>query len=97
MRYSAIKDRVVRSEIAKKEFRHNLLRAVKVNKFLPVSWRVASSYKLGNFEVYKSKLQNFCIYTFRSKGLIREFGMSRHMFKKNVNQGLVPGFKKSSW
>lgn len=43
------------------------------------------------------RLHNFCQLTGRSKGYMRQFGISRICFREMANQGLIPGVKKASW
>ena len=43
------------------------------------------------------RLHNRCKITGRPKGYMRIFGISRVMFRKMANNGLIPGIKKSSW
>ena len=40
---------------------------------------------------------NRCKLTGRPKGYMRQFGLSRVMFKEMANKGLIPGVKKASW
>jgi small subunit ribosomal protein S14 len=44
-----------------------------------------------------SRRRNRCWVTGRSRGFYRDFGLSRHVLREMGNDGLVPGFKKSSW
>ena len=43
------------------------------------------------------RLHNRCKITCSPKGYMRTFGISRVMFRKMANSGLIPGVKKSSW
>ena len=43
-----------------------------------------------------SRHRNRCWVTGRSEGFI-DFGLSRHVLREMGNDGLIPGFKKSSW
>jgi small subunit ribosomal protein S14 len=40
---------------------------------------------------------NRCIETGRSRGFMRQFGMSRLSFREHASKGEVPGVTKSSW
>ena len=40
---------------------------------------------------------NRCKLTGRPKGYMRQFGLSRGMFREMANKGLIPGVKKASW
>ena len=43
------------------------------------------------------RLHNRCSLTGRPKGYIRLFGISRVIFRKMANEGLIPGVRKASW
>ena len=43
------------------------------------------------------RLHNRCKITGRPKGYMRTFGISRVLFRKMANAGLIPGVRKSSW
>ena len=43
------------------------------------------------------RLHNRCKLTGRPRGYMRQFGLSRVMFRQMANQGLIPGVKKASW
>ena len=43
------------------------------------------------------RLHNRCKLTGRPKGYIRQFGISRVMFREMANKGLIPGVTKASW
>ena len=43
------------------------------------------------------RMHNRCKLTGRPKGYIRQFGISRVLFREMANKGLIPGVKKASW
>ncbi len=43
------------------------------------------------------RLHNRCKLTGRPKGYMRQFGISRVIFREMANNGLIPGVKKASW
>ena len=43
------------------------------------------------------RLHNRCMITGRPKGYIRQFGISRIVFREMASAGLIPGVKKASW
>ena len=45
----------------------------------------------------KVRMHNRCSITGRPKGYMRQFGISRVMFREMANKGLIPGVKKASW
>lgn len=44
-----------------------------------------------------SRRTNRCIETGRSRGYIRQFGLSRLSFREHASKGEIPGVTKSSW
>ncbi|MDR2010029.1 MAG: 30S ribosomal protein S14 [Bacteroidales bacterium] len=45
----------------------------------------------------KVRLHNRCSQTGRPKGYMRQFGVSRIVFREMASSGLIPGVKKASW
>jgi len=43
------------------------------------------------------RLRNRCWITGRSRGIYRDFGLCRHMFREMAHSGLLPGVRKASW
>ncbi len=43
------------------------------------------------------RLHNRCGITGRPKGYMRQFGVSRVIFRDLANNGLIPGVRKASW
>ena len=43
------------------------------------------------------RMHNRCKLTGRPKGYMRQFGISRVMFREMANKGLIPGVTKASW
>ena len=43
------------------------------------------------------RLHNRCKITGRSRGYMRQFGLSRIQFREMASEGLIPGVKKTSW
>ena len=44
-----------------------------------------------------TRLRNRCWKTGRSRGVYKDFGLSRHVLREMCNAALVPGLKKASW
>ena len=44
-----------------------------------------------------TRLRNRCQVNGRPRGFMREFGISRIMFRKLAGEGQIPGITKSSW
>ena len=45
----------------------------------------------------KIRIRNRCWKTGRPRGVFRDFGLSRHVFREMAHQCLLPGITKSSW
>ena len=45
----------------------------------------------------KTRIRNRCWKTGRPRGVFRDFGLSRHVFRELAHQCLLPGVTKSSW
>lgn len=45
----------------------------------------------------KVRLRNRCAMSGRSRGYMREFGISRIVFRDMSREGKIPGVRKSSW
>lgn len=43
------------------------------------------------------RLRNRCLLTGRPRGFMRQFGVSRIVFREMASAGLIPGVKKASW
>lgn len=61
--------------------------------------------KEGNYEALQKipknaspvRQHNRCVITFRPKGYMRIFGLSRVTFRELALMGLIPGVEKASW
>ena len=45
----------------------------------------------------KVRIRNRCWKTGRPRGIFRDFGLSRHVFREMAHNCLLPGVVKSSW
>jgi len=45
----------------------------------------------------RERVRHRCSMTGRSRGNLREFGLSRIAFREMALQGLIPGVRKASW
>lgn len=61
------------------------------NKILSPKIRIKNRELLNKIvkqqKIYKTKIRNKCLLTGRSRGIIKEFGISRIMFKKLADDG----------
>jgi small subunit ribosomal protein S14 len=45
----------------------------------------------------RTRLTNRCVETGRSRGYLRQFGLSRISFREHASKGEIPGVTKASW
>ena len=76
-----------------------ILKAIIKNKILLYSIRFNVILKLHDLSIQytKTKINNYCIYTFRKKSLLSKFKMSRIIFLNFSRFGQISGVKKSIW
>jgi ribosomal protein S14 len=83
--------------IKKKELKLKFLRSLYLSENIKLSYiikRISLFYlKTFNMLSYSS----FCYYSNRSRGLIKNLGISRFIFRKFINLNYIEGFKKSTW
>lgn len=79
------------------EKRSNLLAALKTST--DFSERLELQRKLQKIPTNsaKTRLRNRCWKTGRSRGVFRDFGLSRHVLREMAYEGLLPGVAKASW
>ena len=75
------------------------LKAIIMNRELPVEERIAAQFKMNELprDGSKSRIRNRCELTGRSRGYYRKFQMSRIALRELGNFGQIPGIVKSSW
>lgn len=44
-----------------------------------------------------TRLRNRCLISGRPRGILKDFGISRHFVRELAHEGLLPGVKKASW
>ena len=44
-----------------------------------------------------TRVKNRCAVSGRGRGYLRDFGLSRIMFRERAREGKIPGVKKASW
>lgn len=86
----------------------NLRRARTVDKYTKKRAELKERIKKGDREAVlelqklprnasPTRLRNRCKINGRPRGYMREFGISRVMFRKLAGEGSIPGITKSSW
>jgi ribosomal protein S14 len=97
MKHSASSDKIVRFRLAKITNSLRTLKAARSNRFLSPSLRAQAAKQLFFSSPFVSRLHNFCSLTGRSRGVLREFKLSRLSFKRLAGLRYIFGVRRSSW
>lgn len=97
MKHSASFDKIVRFRLAKTSVLLRTLKAARSNRFFSPSVRAQAAKQLFLSPPFVSRLHNFCSLTGRSRGVLREFKLSRLSFKRLAGLRYVFGVRRSSW
>ena len=77
--------------------RANLLKDYKNANDFGSKMRIHSKIQKLPRNSIKIRIRNRCWKTGRPRGVFRDFGLSRHVFREMAHQCLLPGITKSSW
>jgi len=77
--------------------RHNLLEQYRKEENFNVKLELHSKLQKLPRNSSKTRIRNRCWKTGRPRGIFRDFGLSRHVFREMAHQCLLPGVTKSSW
>lgn len=77
--------------------RANLLTAYNIEKNFNEKLEIHSKLQRLPRNSAKTRIRNRCWKTGRPRGVFRDFGISRHVFREMAHQCLLPGVTKSSW
>ena len=77
--------------------RNTLLRKYQNEKNFSVKLELHSKLQKFPRNSSKTRIRNRCWKTGRPRGIFRDFGLSRHVFREMAHQCLLPGVAKSSW
>ena len=77
--------------------RNNLLKHYKETKDFTLKLKIHSKIQKLPRNSIKIRIRNRCWKTGRSRGVYRDFGVSRHVLREMAHRCLLPGLKKSSW
>ena len=93
------RDKKRRQLVAKYELKRLQLKSIVNSVALPTEIRREATLKLAKLPRNSSKvrIRNRCVLTGRSRGVYRQFKISRILFRELALTGLLPGVKKSSW
>lgn len=93
------KDYKIRQEFFNAELILKVLRKIQFHQKAPLNIRFEASKKLYELESKKfsSRIQNYCVFSGRSRAVYRLFKMSRIFFRQQASEGKLYGVKKSIW
>ena len=99
MKTKNAKDLKYRLLVQKYEINRRLYKAIASNMNLPLILRREAFIQLRLLPISSSetRIKNRCIYSGRSKSVLKYFRLSRLSFREAARQGLLPGVFKSSW
>jgi small subunit ribosomal protein S14 len=73
-----------------------LLKKYRTEESFNLKWKFIPNYK-SYLGIVQKRIRNRCWKTGRPRGVFRDFGLSRHVFREMAHQCLLPGVTKSSW
>lgn len=89
-----------RASMAKRDAsKRAALKAVVMNKDLPIEERMEAQFKLSRLprNGAQNRVRNRCELTGRARGTYRKFKLSRIKLRELGSFGRIPGLTKSSW
>ena len=91
------KDIKNRLNFKKNEFKILLIKSLLKDERLSKKYKLFLQMKLNLIckIVKKTKIRNFCLFSRRSRSILREFRMNRHTFKKMIAEGSILGIEKT--
>jgi small subunit ribosomal protein S14 len=99
MSNSIIRDLYRRNSVAKAEIQRQILTAQINDLSSSPTQRFQSALLLNSFsrDSSKSRVRARCQLSGRSRGILSQWKLSRILFRKLAQQGLLAGVRKSSW
>nr|YP_010152945.1 ribosomal protein S14 [Olisthodiscus luteus]QQW50606.1 ribosomal protein S14 [Olisthodiscus luteus] len=77
----------------RKELKKEILKATDLDKKLEIHFALQKMKR----DSSPVRLRNRCWKTGRSRGVYRDFGLSRHSLREMAHECLLPGVTKASW
>lgn len=96
MKSNVIRDRKVRSKVKQYELRRRALKYGQREQLFPredVRKRLAELPR----DSSPTRVKRYCLYTKRSRGVLRGFNRSRRYFREQVKRNRIPGITPSTW
>lgn len=98
-RYLLVKDQKRRQAFLRIEKKRLMLKYIVSNLKVSEGIRAKAFQKLAGFAKNSScvRIKNRCMFTGRGPFTLRDFRLSRIVFRENASFGRIVGVKKSSW
>lgn len=92
-------DKFRRLKVALHEVERNALRFITHCDLIPLERRMKAQFRLNQLPPMSSEHyhRRRCIVTGNPRMVIREFNLSRHIFKRYAMEGKLPGIIKAKW
>eukprot|EP00823_Brevimastigomonas_motovehiculus_P008263 TRINITY_DN7545_c0_g1_i1.p1 TRINITY_DN7545_c0_g1~~TRINITY_DN7545_c0_g1_i1.p1 ORF type:complete len:100 (+),score=7.84 TRINITY_DN7545_c0_g1_i1:90-389(+) len=99
MRVAALRDMRRRFMFNQYELNRRLLKTLTYNRTLPLEVRMKAQHELTALPRNSTahRIHNFCIWTGRSRAVVRPFRLNRLKFREFIAEGFLPGVRKHSW
>lgn len=99
MKNLLLRDQKKRVRFLKKESLRLILKYLHSNQKLSLKIRTAAGFLLQNpsSQTNLVKIKNRCVQTSRGASILRNFRLSRIIFRDYVRFGQIPGIVKKSW
>ena len=93
------KDYKIRKELKRVEKEKIIYKALIRNELIPLEIRMGIQEEMIKEikRISRSRIQNYCIETGRSRGVIKKLGRSRITLKEKGEKGELTGWRRSSW
>jgi len=79
------------------QWQYLIFKSIINNRILPLSYRIKAVPLLHSLKPTTTKFRNICRFTGRSRGVFKDFGMSRIMFRYLADRGFITGIRRSTW
>lgn len=97
MKHLNFKDQRNRIKFSKTELVINVKHYFKRNSSLPSYFNEKLNFKKLPLSSSRSRLNNRCLFSYKSNSVYRLFKLSRMFLRKSLSFGNVCGYRKSSW
>ena len=94
-----LKDLKKRHTFAEHESLSLFLKVLALNNMLPMQTQRAAfdALALRSKDACITRIRNRCLISGRGRGIIKEWGISRHNFRRLADEGYLAGVRRASW